>query len=246
MFENQKELWLEKLENKKAPIIRMLRQDLDWSNSMQRDIEIVASNGERIRKQLGRNELNVLNVYVSPYPPVDEYEFRINRPYASPEISKTTVETVLMSRQQYQPGFIRLSEVTGIPIHFSIEGNFLLEDVEKVKQDALDYAVKEINIEKALFNFGKPLFTYVFILIQVAVFLFLEAKGGSTNSMVLIRYGAKFNPLIMDGEWWRFITPIFLHIGFMHLAMNSLALYYLGTTVERIYGNARFIMIYLF
>ncbi|MDP4170713.1 MAG: rhomboid family intramembrane serine protease, partial [Bacillota bacterium] len=47
-------------------------------------------------------------------------------------------------------------------------------------------------------------------------------------------------------EWWRFITPIFLHIGFMHLAMNSLALYYLGTTVERIYGNARFIMIYLF
>ncbi len=50
----------------------------------------------------------------------------------------------------------------------------------------------------------------------------------------------------MEGEWWRFITPVFLHIGFLHLAMNTLALYYLGMTVERIFGNVRFLFIYLF
>jgi rhomboid protease GluP len=50
----------------------------------------------------------------------------------------------------------------------------------------------------------------------------------------------------MDGEWWRFITPVFLHIGFMHLAMNTLALYFLGMEVERIFGNLRFLVIYLF
>lgn len=74
---DQKELWLEKLENKQAQIIRMLRYDVDWSNWMQRDIELTALNGERIRKQLGLRHLSVVNVYVTPYPPVDDYQFRI-------------------------------------------------------------------------------------------------------------------------------------------------------------------------
>src|SRR4051794_10635469 len=85
LFENQKELWLEKLENKKAPIIRMLLHDLDWSNAMQRDIEFTAVNGERVRKQIGKNELNVLNIYVSKFPPVDEYKYRLEKPFVFPQ-----------------------------------------------------------------------------------------------------------------------------------------------------------------
>jgi rhomboid protease GluP len=71
-------------------------------------------------------------------------------------------------------------------------------------------------------------------------------NGGSQNTETLIKYGAKFNPLILEGEWWRFFTPIFLHIGILHLLLNTLALYYLGTAVERIYGNTRFLFVYLF
>src|SRR5699024_12785844 len=37
---------------------------------------------------------------------------------------------------------------------------------------------------------------------------------------------------------------MFLHIGFLHLFMNMLALYYLGSLLERIYGSRRFILIY--
>jgi rhomboid protease GluP len=110
----------------------------------------------------------------------------------------------------------------------------------------LEHAVNKSKMEREAFGNGKPLFTYIFMAIQIAVFLWLEMHGGSTNNTTLIKYGAKFNPLIYEGEWWRFITPIFLHIGFLHLAMNTLALYYLGIAVERIYGNARFVFIYLF
>ncbi|WP_268748268.1 rhomboid family intramembrane serine protease [Gracilibacillus boraciitolerans] len=46
------------------------------------------------------------------------------------------------------------------------------------------------------------------------------------------------------GEWWRIITSMFLHIGVLHLALNMLALYFVGTLVERIYGNTRFLLIY--
>ena len=68
LFENQKELWLEKLENKNVPIIRMMLQDLDWSNAMQRDIEFAASNGEKTRKQLGIREIILLIYISSQYP----------------------------------------------------------------------------------------------------------------------------------------------------------------------------------
>ncbi|MEX2103787.1 MAG: rhomboid family intramembrane serine protease, partial [Bacilli bacterium] len=57
--------------------------------------------------------------------------------------------------------------------------------------------------------------------------------------------GAKYNPLIQDEQYWRLLTPIFLHIGFPHLLFNSMALYFIGPAVERIYGGFRFIFIFL-
>ena len=246
LFENQKELWLEKIENKKAPIIRLLLHNLDWSNAMQRDIEFTAANGERVRKQIGRHELNVVNIYVSQFPPVDEYEFRLNKPFVHIDGNKTMVSSILFAEGQYDEGFRRLSERIASEVSFSINDDYSAEDVELVKRAALDYAIKKVKTERAILLNGKPFFTYVFIAIQLAVFFWLQMHGGSTNTSTLIKYGAKVNQMIVEGEWWRFITPVFLHIGFVHLAMNTLALYFLGTEVERIFGNLRFLVIYLF
>jgi rhomboid protease GluP len=246
LFENQKELWLEKIENKKAPIIRILLHNLDWSNAMQRDIEFTAANGERVRKQIGRHELNVVNIYVSQYPPVDEYEFRLARPFVHSEANKTIVSSFLLAEGEFDTGFERLSERLGDELSFSINEDYSEQDVESVRSAALDYAIKKVKTEKAILMNSKPVFTYVFIVIQVAVFIWLQLNGGSTNTSTLIKYGAKVNQLIVEGEWWRFITPVFLHIGFLHLVMNTLALYFLGTAVERIFGNFRFLLIYLF
>lgn len=246
LFENQKELWLEKIENKKAPIIRILLHNLDWSNAMQRDIEFTAANGERVRKQIGRHELNVVNIYVSQFPPVDEYEFRLAKPYVHSEGNKTIVSSILFAQGEFEAGFHRISDRLEAKLHFSINEDYSEEDVESVKKAALDYAIKKVKTERAILMNGKPIFTYVFIAIQIAVFLWLQLHGGSTNTSTLIKYGAKVNQLIAEGEWWRFITPVFLHIGFIHLAMNTLALYFLGTEVERIFGNLRFVWIYLF
>ncbi|GAE88104.1 rhomboid family protein [Acetivibrio straminisolvens JCM 21531] len=62
---------------------------------------------------------------------------------------------------------------------------------------------------------------------------------------LLIDFGAKENALIMMGEYWRFLTPVFLHNGITHLAVNSYSLYILGTTVERLMGRGRFLFIYI-
>ncbi|MEW9049634.1 MAG: rhomboid family intramembrane serine protease [Neobacillus sp.] len=246
LFENGKELWLEKLENKKVPIIRLLRMDLDWSIAMQREIDFSAVNGERIRKQVGRSELIIHNIYISQFPPVDDYEDRLREPYVHPNGNKTIVNSVLLTSEEYEAGLRRVSLLMGSDINFTIENEYSEQAVEAQKQLALEHAAKKAKSEREIFNYGKPFFTYVFIALQVVMFVLLELSGGSTNTSTLIRFGAKFNPYIYEGEWWRFFVPIFLHIGFLHLVMNTLFLYFLGPSVEKIFGNARFLFIYLF
>jgi rhomboid protease GluP len=65
------------------------------------------------------------------------------------------------------------------------------------------------------------------------------------NLRALVLLGAKYAPLIYAGQWWRLITAGFLHGGFVHLAMNSYALFILVTEVEQFYGTARLIVAYV-
>lgn len=92
---------------------------------------------------------------------------------------------------------------------------------------------------------SKPLVTWVLLAANVLVFAAMTLAGGSQNTAILVRFGAKVNALIVAGEYWRFFTPMFIHIGLMHLAFNSYALYALGAEVERLYGRASFTVLYL-
>lgn len=93
--------------------------------------------------------------------------------------------------------------------------------------------------------FREPLLTYVFLGAQILLFILMTFDGGSTNTNTLVEYGAKFNPFIFWGQWWRLFTPMFLHIGWMHLLINSVILYFLGIQLESFFGHWRFGLIYL-
>lgn len=92
---------------------------------------------------------------------------------------------------------------------------------------------------------AKPLFTYILMGAIVLVWLVQELAGGSTDDEVLVRFGANYGPLILQGEVWRLFTSMFLHIGAQHLAFNFIGLIAFGFEMERLYGRARFIAIYL-
>ena len=61
----------------------------------------------------------------------------------------------------------------------------------------------------------------------------------------LLFLGAKDNQGIsIRGEYYRFLTSMFLHGGLLHIGFNAWALYALGPESERIYGTDRFLAIY--
>ncbi|MDI3270236.1 MAG: rhomboid family intramembrane serine protease [Bacillota bacterium] len=86
--------------------------------------------------------------------------------------------------------------------------------------------------------------TGTLVAVMVAMWIALEQHGGSTNLQVLLRAGAQENILIWSGQWWRLVTPIFLHYGVLHLALNTLALWFAGSIVESTFGHLRLLLIF--
>ena len=50
---------------------------------------------------------------------------------------------------------------------------------------------------------------------------------------------------VTHGEWWRLITSAFLHYGPLHLGMNMLSLYFVGSVLEQVIGRWRYVLLYL-
>ena len=90
-----------------------------------------------------------------------------------------------------------------------------------------------------------PLGSVGLLLVNLIVFLVLLRGGGSENQLVLLKWGAKSNDLIWEGEWWRFVTPVFIHMGWVHLIGNGVVLFFFGRLLETLVGTVRFLSIYV-
>ena len=90
-----------------------------------------------------------------------------------------------------------------------------------------------------------PYVTYFMIASIVLVYigqLLTQTPGGSD---LLINLGAKVNSAIIAGQYWRLITPMWLHGSLLHIAFNMYALFIFGANLERAYGHGRFLLLYL-
>jgi membrane associated rhomboid family serine protease len=87
---------------------------------------------------------------------------------------------------------------------------------------------------------------FLLILLNAVVFLFEISVGDSNDPEVLHRMGA-LEPysVVVQHEYWRFFTALFLHGGLLHVGFNVFALYVLGPALERSIGTIRFVACYL-
>ena len=81
--------------------------------------------------------------------------------------------------------------------------------------------------------------------INVVIFIIMEFLGSTEDTGFMLQWGAACRPFILNGEWYRLFTSMFLHFGIEHLANNMLVLFVLGQRLEPVVGKIKFILIYL-
>lgn len=102
----------------------------------------------------------------------------------------------------------------------------------------------------------RPTATTVLILINVAIFL-VRATTPEVDRQVFL-WGANHPPdVLLNAEYYRLLSAMFLHAGLfdivgrlalpnsLHLIFNMYILYAVGTSLERLFGHTRFLVVYL-
>ncbi len=93
---------------------------------------------------------------------------------------------------------------------------------------------------------GKPLVTYTLLGLSVAIYALQWATPEPFWASITRQpWGLKVNELIIQGQLWRLFTPMFLHGGILHIALNMYALLAFGPQLERYYGHGRYLALYL-
>jgi rhomboid protease GluP len=90
--------------------------------------------------------------------------------------------------------------------------------------------------------------TYVLLGINVAVFLWMVSHGVSAKMPTdrqLVHYGANVTWLVLHGEWWRLLTAMFVHVGWIHIASNMWCLWNLGILGEPLIGPWGIVAVYV-
>jgi membrane associated rhomboid family serine protease len=126
-------------------------------------------------------------------------------------------------------------------------------------------SARERAMVRARFRFrGVPIVTYSLIAINIAIFVIGLFFGGNINNTHGDIYGDTAtqvfayatNPIYSFGmlqglliqheplQAYRLLTSMFLHESYIHLGVNMLSLFFVGTLVERLFGSGRYAVIY--
>lgn len=98
------------------------------------------------------------------------------------------------------------------------------------------------------------IFTIVFLVANLFIFMLMwEMSGMSTSVLwagfpegILLDFGAKKNYYILyEHQYWRFVTPIFVHVNLPHVLINMYSLWVIGPWVEKLYGSAKFVVFWV-
>lgn len=90
--------------------------------------------------------------------------------------------------------------------------------------------------------------TVALISINLAVFAIMALSSGDAIHLAPgapLDWGANFGPATEGGEWWRLLTAVFVHLSFIHVAVNLWALWDIGRLVEGLLGRWRFAALFV-
>jgi len=102
----------------------------------------------------------------------------------------------------------------------------------------------------------KPTVTYLFLAVNILVFI-VRALSPALDEQIFLFGASRGLDVLGNGQFYRLLTAMFLHAGLydaygrfvfansLHLIFNAYAIYWIGLSLEPLFGHARFIAIYL-
>lgn len=87
--------------------------------------------------------------------------------------------------------------------------------------------------------------TILLVAANVIVFFGLTFQGMTEDAGFMLEHGAMYVPYILEGEYYRLLSSMFMHFGFEHLMNNMVMLLVIGWTLEWEIGKVKFLLIYL-
>lgn len=104
---------------------------------------------------------------------------------------------------------------------------------------------KQVQVYKIASTNKIPYISMTMIAIISILMIAMGRAGGSESIEVLLRFGALNPLLVIQSEWYRLFTAMFLHIGFLHFTMNTMGILIFGIRLERSLKWWEWLIIYL-
>lgn len=94
----------------------------------------------------------------------------------------------------------------------------------------------------------RPLLTYALLAAIISIYIvqyLIDQTGDPTQVNPLLNWGVlDYGRVLLDGEWYRLLSAMFLHLSPIHIFFNAYALWRFGSFVEMTFGHLRFGLIY--
>lgn len=230
----ENEIWLENMDND-YKIVRIVSNYIHNDEQLKFDVFRTRQIVRRIKKQTFSFKVNTLSIYINLGENVNVDNVSVNN-ISIVNIKKTD------DLKKYDYVMNEFPDITN-GTDFKEEG---MELFIKLTEDINKKNETENNIASDIFKSRKPYVTLGIIFINFFIFLLMYLLGnGSKDVYTLIDFGALYKTGVLSGEYYRLISCAFLHIGVIHLLVNSYSLYVLGSQLESFLGKFKFLFVYL-
>jgi len=110
--------------------------------------------------------------------------------------------------------------------------------------------VSVLSNDKNKTSINQIIVTVSLIVINTVIFFYHSIRYNNiadeaSLALYMLDHGANFYPRVLDGEYYRLLTCMFLHFDATHLFTNMLSLFAIGGIIEKAFGKFKYLLIFL-